>query len=363
MSCSTSTRSQRHLAHIGLFLDGINTQTTMSTTPTTSFETNATPTATASPAPSPTKSPSSTAAVLASTVGRVTASLSKLLDPTTLFGSEPLTPREFLVKFYTERNMPEKLNDVDALVEYYGNGKMSLLYAELDKRYGTSFVANPPCQEVRPTELSTPVANTSPTFSATFKPQVNKVILLGNSGVGKTNLLSRLAKGEFSTDFASTIGVEFLTHSMEVDGVIMKAQIWDTAGQERFHAMMSTYYRKAVGALLVFDVTDKTTFDGIQKWLDQLLQVAEPGLATVLVGNKADADASKRAVTSAEAQSFANAHHMMYVETSAKTGANVERAFRDLLTTVHRLRSYSNAVSPTLDLQATSRPAPDSFCG
>ena len=124
--------------------------------------------------------------------------------------------------------------------------------------------------------------------------------------------------------------MEFLTHVMDIDGASVKAQIWDTAGQERFHAMMSTYYRKAVGALLVFDVGEKSSFDGIEKWLDQLLNVAEPGLHAVLVGNKADL--SKRAVSTQEAQQFASSHHMLYVETSAKTGANVEKAFRDLLT-------------------------------
>ncbi|ETV70605.1 hypothetical protein H257_13980 [Aphanomyces astaci] len=305
-------------------------------------------------------------------VKRVSPSFLKLVQNISLFEPEPLTPREFLTKFYTERNLPEKLTDVDALVAYYGTNaaKMLVLYTELDKRYGTTFAANPPCkfkdEWVRRPDV-VQAATTATATSSTAKPPVNKVILLGNSGVGKTNLLSRLAKGEFSTDFASTIGVEFLTHVMEVDGVPVKAQIWDTAGQERFHAMMSTYYRKAVGALLVFDVTDKTTFDGIQKWLDQLLQVAEPGLTTVLVGNKADVDLNKRAVTTAEAQAYAASHHMMYLETSAKTGSNVDKAFRDLLTTVHRLQSYTSTdhdTHSTLDLHAKFAPAaPDSFCG
>ncbi|RHZ38746.1 hypothetical protein DYB26_013547, partial [Aphanomyces astaci] len=260
-------------------------------------------------------------------VKRVSQSFLKLVQNISLFEPEPLTPREFLTKFYTERNLPEKLTDVDALVAYYGTNaaKMLVLYTELDKR----------CVQIL---------------------------------TGEHDLYTCIRWiGEFSTDFASTIGVEFLTHVMEVDGVPVKAQIWDTAGQERFHAMMSTYYRKAVGALLVFDVTDKTTFDGIQKWLDQLLQVAEPGLTTVLVGNKADVDLNKRAVTTAEAQAYAASHHMMYLETSAKTGSNVDKAFRDLLTTVRRLQSYTSTdhdTHSTLDLHAKFAPAaPDSFCG
>lgn len=162
------------------------------------------------------------------------------------------------------------------------------------------------------------------------------VVLLGNSGVGKTNLLSRLHKGEFSSEFASTIGVEFLTHTMRVGNTDVKAQIWDTAGQERFHAMMTTYYRKAVGALLIFDLGDRASLQGVEKWLDQLLNVAEPGLHAVLVGNKCDLEGDKRKVSYDEAQQFATARHMSYIETSAKTGLNVEEAFHDLISAIHR---------------------------
>lgn len=154
--------------------------------------------------------------------------------------------------------------------------------------------------------------------------------------MGKTNLLSRLNKGEFNEEFTSTIGVEFLTHVMKIDGHDVKAQIWDTAGQERFHAMMSTYYRKAVGALLIFDVTDRLSLLGVEKWLDQLLNVAEPGLHAVLVGNKCDIPAPKRVVTTEEAQQFAASHHMSYIETSAKTGMKVEEAFHLLISAIYR---------------------------
>lgn len=170
------------------------------------------------------------------------------------------------------------------------------------------------------------------------------VVLLGNSGVGKTNLLSRLNKGEFNTEFTSTIGVEFLTHKMQLDNVEVKAQIWDTAGQERFHAMMTTYYRKAVGALLIFDVRDRQSLLSIEKWLDQLLNVAEPGLHAVLVGNKCDLAPPERAVTTEEAQQFAAAHHMQYIETSAKTGQNVEEAFHTVIAAVHRAQVAEQAV-------------------
>uniref|UniRef100_K3X866 Uncharacterized protein n=1 Tax=Globisporangium ultimum (strain ATCC 200006 / CBS 805.95 / DAOM BR144) TaxID=431595 RepID=K3X866_GLOUD len=215
---------------------------------------------------------------------------------------------------------------------------MPQLYIELDKKYGTSFATNPPpvINEVRQCEpvmqYVTPVTPKAPLTKA----QSHKIVLLGNSGVGKTNLLSRLNKGEFSTEFTSTIGVEFLTHKMHVNDVEVKAQIWDTAGQERFHAMMATYYRKAVGALLIFDVRDRQSLLGVEKWLEQLLNVAEPGLHAILVGNKCDIAPPERVVSTEEAEQFANAHHMQYIETSAKTGHNAEEAFHTVIASVHR---------------------------
>ncbi|KAJ0409277.1 hypothetical protein P43SY_006774 [Pythium insidiosum] len=260
-----------------------------------------------------------------------------------------LTPEEFLRDFYTRRGLYDKLKDVDALVSAYSKN-MPQLYAELDKKYGTTFSTNPPpiTEEVRRSEpvSGVPALARPASPRASVKPAVNKIIMLGNSGVGKTNLLSRLNKGEFSDDFTSTVGVEFLTHIMNVDGMDVKAQIWDTAGQERFHAMMATYYRKAVGALLIFDVTDRLSFLGVEKWLEQLLNVAEPGLHAVLVGNKCDITGSKRVVTSEEAQQFASAHHMSYVETSAKSGQNVESAFHSLITAIHRSQLAEMASAP-----------------
>uniref|UniRef100_H3HE30 Rab11 family GTPase n=1 Tax=Phytophthora ramorum TaxID=164328 RepID=H3HE30_PHYRM len=237
------------------------------------------------------------------------------INPLTIFDDvDTLTPSEFLRDFYTRRGLQDKLEDVDALVQAYGH-QMHLLYAELDK--------NP------------------------SKPPVNK-------SVGKTNLISRLHKGEFNEDFASTIGVEFLTHAIKVDNADVKAQIWDTAGQERFHAMMSTYYRKAAGALLVFDVGNRTSLLDVERWLDQLLNVAEPGLHATLVGNKCDLPADKRAVSSEEARQFAAAHHMAYIETSAKTGLNVEEAFRDLVVAIHRARldDFQESSLATIEINA-----------
>ncbi|OWZ20205.1 Rab11 family GTPase [Phytophthora megakarya] len=267
--------------------------------------------------------------------------LSSVKNPLAIFDDvETLTPHEFLRDFYTRKGLYDKLGDVDALVDAYGH-QMHLLYAELDKKYGTKFCLNPPpvSSEMRKAELvGTYTQTVRATPKSPSKIPVSKIVLLGNSGVGKTNLISRLHKGDFSEEFTSTIGVEFLTQLVKVDDTDVKAQIWDTAGQERFHAMMSTYYRKAAGALLVFDVGKRATLHDVEKWLDQLLNVAEPGLHATLVGNKCDLPADKRVVTAEEARQFAAEHHMAYIETSAKTGENVEEAFRDLIAAIHRAR-------------------------
>lgn len=97
-----------------------------------------------------------------------------------------------------------------------------------------------------------------------------KVVMIGDSAVGKSNLLSRYARNEFNHNTKATIGVEFQTQSMEIDGKEVKAQIWDTAGQERFRAVTSAYYRGAVGGLVVYDITRRTTFESVSRWLEEL---------------------------------------------------------------------------------------------
>lgn len=101
-----------------------------------------------------------------------------------------------------------------------------------------------------------------------------KVVLIGDSAVGKSNLLSRFARNEFDTNSKATIGVEFQTQVVEIDGKEVKAQIWDTAGQERFRAVTSAYYRGAVGALIVYDISRRTTFDSINRWLEELTSMS-----------------------------------------------------------------------------------------
>ena len=131
-----------------------------------------------------------------------------------------------------------------------------------------------------------------------------KVVLIGDSGTGKSNLLSRFTRNEFSLESKSTIGVEFATRSISVDGKTVKAQIWDTAGQERYRAITSAYYRGAVGALLVYDIAKHPTYVNVSRWLKELRDHADSNIVIMLVGNKSDLR-HLRAVPTDEAKAFA----------------------------------------------------------
>ena len=163
-----------------------------------------------------------------------------------------------------------------------------------------------------------------------------KVVLIGDSGVGKSNLLSRFTRNEFSLDSKSTIGVEFATKSIQAEGKTIKAQIWDTAGQERYRAITSAYYRGAVGALLVYDLTKHGTFENVDRWLRELRDHAEANIVVMLVGNKSDLK-TQRAVRDSEAMAFAEQHNLAFIETSALDASGVDVAFQNILTEIYRL--------------------------
>ncbi|OQV13177.1 Ras-related protein Rab-11A [Hypsibius exemplaris] len=156
-----------------------------------------------------------------------------------------------------------------------------------------------------------------------------KVVLIGDSGVGKSNLLSRFTRNEFNLESKSTIGVEFATRSVPIDGKTIKAQIWDTAGQERYRAITSAYYRGAVGALLIYDVCKHMTYDSVERWLKELRDHADQKIVIMLVGNKCDLR-HLRAVPTDEAKGFAERNGLTFIETSALDATNVEQAFHGI---------------------------------
>ncbi|KAK9504713.1 hypothetical protein O3M35_010982 [Rhynocoris fuscipes] len=157
---------------------------------------------------------------------------------------------------------------------------------------------------------------------------VCKVMLLGDSGVGKTCLLVRFRDNMFlSGNFISTVGIDFRNKVVTVDDSKVKLQIWDTAGQERFRSVTHAYYRDAHALLLLYDVTNKTSFDNIRAWLGEIREYAQDDVVIMLLGNKSDCQSSERTIRREDGERLAREYSVAFMETSAKTGQNVDLAF------------------------------------
>jgi small GTP-binding protein len=155
---------------------------------------------------------------------------------------------------------------------------------------------------------------------------VFKLVLIGDSGVGKSCLLLRFADDTYTESHISTIGVDFKIRTIQLEGKTIKLQIWDTAGQERFRTITSSYYRGAHGIIVVYDTTDSETFEHVKTWLHEIDRYASENVNKLLVGNKSDLT-SKRQVDTEAAKEFAAQVNIPFLETSAKNATNVEDAF------------------------------------
>ena len=167
-----------------------------------------------------------------------------------------------------------------------------------------------------------------------------KLILVGDSGVGKTNILSKYLKNNFDPDSKATVGVEFGTKNIEIDNKKIKVQIWDTAGQERYKSITSTYYKGAKGAFIVYDITRKSTFDNIDKWIGDLKNNGDENMIVYLVGNKSDLN-DMREVRKDEAMTKSEKYNIAFSETSALYGDNIHKIFQDLMEKVY-INFYRN---------------------
>jgi len=176
-----------------------------------------------------------------------------------------------------------------------------------------------------------------------------KLLLIGDSGVGKSCILIRFADDSFSPSFITTIGIDFKIRTVEIEGKQIKLQIWDTAGQERFKTITTAYYRGAMGILLVYDVTSEASFANVNSWMSAIQQHASDSVNRVLIGNKADTTGSiaeQRVVSTERGQELAAEYGIKFFETSAKNNINVEEAFNTIAVDIkHRLDS--NALAQT----------------
>ena len=166
-----------------------------------------------------------------------------------------------------------------------------------------------------------------------------KVILIGDSGVGKTNIMSKFLKNQFMEESKATIGVEFGSKLFNHEGHKIKAQIWDTAGQEKYKAITGAYYKGSKGALVVYDITQKKTFENIEKWVNDLKAAGDPKIIIILIGNKNDLD-NKRQVSKDQGEEKARSFGCAFLETSAYSGDNIDKAFNLMVKEIYE--KFSN---------------------
>ncbi|KAK4745236.1 hypothetical protein SAY87_011548 [Trapa incisa] len=181
-----------------------------------------------------------------------------------------------------------------------------------------------------------------------------KLLLIGDSGVGKSCLLLRFADDSYLESYISTIGVDFKIRTVEQDGKTIKLQIWDTAGQERFRTITSSYYRGAHGIIVVYDVTDQESFNNVKQWLSEIDRYASDNVNKLLVGNKCDLTAQK-VVSYETAKAFADEIGIPFLETSAKNSTNVEQAFMAMTAAIKERMASQPAINnvrpPTVNIR------------
>jgi small GTP-binding protein len=193
-------------------------------------------------------------------------------------------------------------------------------------------------------------------MSRHFFPATYKVVVVGSSSVGKSSMVQRLIQNTFTEDGSTTCGADFYTYSCPVNSENAKLQIWDTAGQERFRSIAKSYFRNAVGAVLVYDITNMSSFDELSEWLNDLHLLAAPNAYILLVGNKSDLE-KDRQVGVDLIKDFVTQHHLEALETSALSGNNVMEAFARLALEVSTIVT-NGTISVSQSPNRNSEPAP-----
>ena len=162
-----------------------------------------------------------------------------------------------------------------------------------------------------------------------------KIILIGDSAVGKTNIMSKYLKGEFQENTKATVGVEFGSKLFKIDNHTIKAQIWDTAGQEKYKAITGAYYKGSKGAFVVYDITRRDTFESADRWINDLKVTADPKINIILIGNKCDLE-DKREVLKEQGEEKAKSFDCAFLETSALKGDNIDKGFEMMVNEIFK---------------------------
>ncbi len=176
-----------------------------------------------------------------------------------------------------------------------------------------------------------------------------KIIIIGDAAVGKSNILSRYAKNEFCENQKSTVGVELGIKYIKVKGISTKIQIWDTAGQERYRAITSSYYKGSHGCFIVYDITNETSFDNVEKWYEHVQKEAGKDISIIIVGNKCDLE-NERKVSKEKGQNKAKNLNCAFFETSALSGVNIAEIFNELANNIYD-RTGGNKNDDDIDIE------------
>eukprot|EP00929_Paragymnodinium_shiwhaense_P038577 TRINITY_DN20369_c0_g1_i3.p1 TRINITY_DN20369_c0_g1~~TRINITY_DN20369_c0_g1_i3.p1 ORF type:complete len:214 (-),score=39.90 TRINITY_DN20369_c0_g1_i3:219-860(-) len=188
-----------------------------------------------------------------------------------------------------------------------------------------------------------------------------KLVFLGEQLVGKTSVITRFMYDTFENNYKVTVGIDFMSKTMYLEDHTVRLQLWDTAGQERFRSLIPSYIRDSSGAIVVYDITNRSSFLNTAKWIEDVRSERGPDVVIVLVGNKTDL-ADKRQVSTEEGEEKAKESHAMFIETSAKMGHNVKALFRQLAQALlgqDETASNAESVAGTTGVQLQPKPTPD----
>ena len=188
-----------------------------------------------------------------------------------------------------------------------------------------------------------------------------KILIIGDSTVGKTNFVYKLSEDKFSENYFASTGIELKTTSIQIDGKSIKIQLWDTAGQEKYRAMIKNLYLKSQGIIILFDITNETSFINLKNWMSQIKESCGEDIPILLVGNKIDLE-DNRVINKERAMEYANNENIEYIEVSSKTGENINKALTSLLQKILKRDDSNSNFSFTLDAGTVKKKAKHNCC-